>query len=76
LLDNRAADRSIRGIGGRTESVSLRGLAEVGRLCGEGPMSLGPLECKDNNAAYVKEIMPEFSGAAMHLGVIFWHLYS
>jgi hypothetical protein len=50
VLDNSAADKSIRGIGGRTVSVSLRGLAEVGRLCGEGPMSLGLLERKENNA--------------------------
>ena len=74
MLDNSAASRSIRGIGRGTVSVSLRGLAEVGRLCGEGPMSLGRLECKENNAANVKRIMPEASGDTIRLEGILWQI--
>jgi hypothetical protein len=38
-------------------------------------MSLGLLECKDNNAANVKRIMPEPSGATMHLRAILCLLF-
>jgi hypothetical protein len=35
-------------------------------------MSLGLLECKDNNAASVKRIMPEVSGDPIRQVAILW----
>ena len=36
VLDDSGSGRSIRDVGGRAVFVSLRGLAEAGRLAGEG----------------------------------------
>ena len=37
-------------------------------------MSLGRLECKENNAANVKRIMPEASGDTIRLEGILWQI--
>ena len=57
VLDDSDSGRSIRDVSGRAVLVSPRGLAEAGRLVGEGEMRKQRLECKDNNAAYVKSCL-------------------
>jgi hypothetical protein len=65
VLDDNGSGRSIRNVGGRAVFVSLRGLAEAGRLAGEGEMRKQSSECKDNNAACVKRMMPNRSWTAL-----------
>jgi hypothetical protein len=59
VLDHGGARRCVCDRGGGTVLISLRGFVEAGRLDGEDPMKQRGLECKDNNAAIVKKMMPE-----------------
>jgi hypothetical protein len=71
VLDDSDSGRSIRDVGGRTVFVSLRGLAEAGRLVGEGEMRKQSPECKNNDACICKENNAEQKlGRATAMGIL------
>src|ERR1700693_157008 len=72
VLDDSDSGRSIRDVSGRAGFVSLRGFAEAGRLVGEGEMRKQSSECKDNNAAVVKRMMPNGSWTELVRWALRW----
>jgi hypothetical protein len=74
VLDDSGSGRSLRDVGGRAVSVSLRGLAEAGRFAGEGEMRKQSWECKDNNAECVNRMMPNRSWTALLRRAVEWLL--